>query len=457
MFIPQAHKLAQTTAQADLLTSQPPPTNSTKSTSSFDNMLQQSFKTPDRPASPVEARRPETRATEPKRADTQRSGRESNPSTNKASTSKSDTSEQRPPADSANAAQIQTETNSSAKAPADQDSGATTTEAATAETAATGPASFAVLSSIIAALSNAVPTEAKLAGSAGTAVAVDAPIEDALGLPGDKTAGSTTAPLEGDLLADPKRKLVALAGEGAGNQAASGETDEADTLLPKLPVSGDEGDGATTKPAASEAKPLIGPANTTQPASLTQANGAATTAPAVNGLQGELTAGALNANGIGGPHRAESQNVQQLPVYTPAGNKAWAEDVGNRLIWMANRSESRAELMLTPPSLGKLGVSIQVSGDQTTAQFVAATPAAREALEQAMPRLRELLQQAGINLGQTDVSTSGDQQAREGANREGRDPAGRGGGSHGVAEAEAERAISTSWSTGGNGVIDIFA
>lgn len=438
MFIPQVSKLAQATAPADLLASQPTPVSDIKPASSFGNMLQQSFKAPDRPSSPVEVRRTENRAIEPKRTDPQRSTRDSNPSTNKTSPGKSETAEQRSPADGTNGAQTQTETSSAAKSPADQGGAASPAETATAETAATGPASFAVLSSIIAALSNAVPTETKLAGSAGTTAAVDAPLED-------------------DLLADPKRQLVALAAKGAGDQAAPAETDEADALLPKLPVSGDEGDAATAKPAASEAKPLVGPASTAQPASLTQANGAAT-APAVNGLQGELTAGTLNTNGVGGPHRAESQSVQQLPVYTPAGHKAWAEDVGNRLIWMANRSESRAELMLTPPSLGKLGVSIQVSGDQTTAQFVAATPAAREALEQAMPRLRELLQQAGINLGQTDVSTSGDQQAREGASREGRDPAGRGGGGpHAGSDVEAERPIATSWTTGGNGVIDIFA
>lgn len=442
MFIPQVSKLAQATAPADLLASQPTPVSNIKAASSFGNMLQQSFKAPDRPSSPVELRRPENRTTEPKRADSQRSTKDSNPSTNKTSSGKSETAAQRPAADGTNGAQTQTETSSAAKSPADQGSAASPAETTTAETAATAPASFAVLSSIIAALSNAVPTDTK-AGGVSEAVGAEAGL-------------AANMPLEDDLLADPKRKLVAVAGEGAGNQAAPAETDEADTLLPKLPVSSDEGDAATAKPAASEAKPLVGPASTAQPASLTQANGA-TTAPAVNGLQGELTAGTLNTNGVGGPHRAESQNVQQLPVYTPAGHKAWAEDVGNRLIWMANRSESRAELMLTPPSLGKLGVSIQVSGDQTTAQFVAATPAAREALEQAMPRLRELLQQAGINLGQTDVSTSSDQQAREGASREGRDPAGRGGGPHAVSDVEAERPIATSWTTGGNGVIDIFA
>lgn len=112
--------------------------------------------------------------------------------------------------------------------------------------------------------------------------------------------------------------------------------------------------------------------------------------------------------------RAPGQAVQ-LPVASPPGTRAWANDVGNQVVWMLGRNESKAELILTPSSLGKLGVSIQMNGEQTSAHFVAATPAAREALEQAMPRLREMLQQAGIQLGQADVSTSGDQAARDGS------------------------------------------
>jgi flagellar hook-length control protein FliK len=96
-----------------------------------------------------------------------------------------------------------------------------------------------------------------------------------------------------------------------------------------------------------------------------------------------------------------------MHVATPAGSPGWPEEVGNRVSWMVGQTESHAELTLTPPQLGKVEVSITVSGDQTSAQFVAATPAARELIEQSLPRLREILEQSGISLGQTDVGTSG--------------------------------------------------
>ena len=122
---------------------------------------------------------------------------------------------------------------------------------------------------------------------------------------------------------------------------------------------------------------------------------------------------------------SNAPNVPQLPVHTPAGQPAWAEDVGNQVHWMLGRAENKAELVLTPPNMGKLEVSISLNGDQTTAQFIAASQAARDALEQAMPRLREILQQAGISLGDTQVSTSGEQSTRDGG-QDGNRPRGAG-------------------------------
>lgn len=179
------------------------------------------------------------------------------------------------------------------------------------------------------------------------------------------------------------------------------------------------------------------------------------------GLRGEAVNG---VQGAGLPFSARGEMPQQgvqlpqLQMTTPAGQRAWATEIGQQVSWMLGRNESKAELVLTPPSLGKLGVSIHVNGEQTTAHFVAATQAARDALEQAMPRLREVLQQAGINLGQTNVSTSGDQRAHDGHGDGGRN-GGWGGRDDGDAGELAGVAptTTTSWIRSGNGVIDTFA
>ncbi|NMG02914.1 flagellar hook-length control protein FliK [Azoarcus taiwanensis] len=155
--------------------------------------------------------------------------------------------------------------------------------------------------------------------------------------------------------------------------------------------------------------------------------------------------------------RAELATLHKMLVPTPAGQRQWADDVANRVIWMAGRGEGRAELILTPPHLGKLGVSIQMNGEQTTAHFVAASPVARETLEHALPRLREALQQAGIMLGDASVSTSGDQQAHNGGE------GARGGdkraqsNEYGILPEAAEVAANARWTQVGNNLVDIFA
>ncbi|BAL23647.1 flagellar hook-length control protein FliK [Azoarcus sp. KH32C] len=192
------------------------------------------------------------------------------------------------------------------------------------------------------------------------------------------------------------------------------------------------------------------------PAEDSAANAAATPAPQSQLASTDSQTLGLQLANLAPAARSEATHVPQLPVHTQAGQAAWADDVGNRVVWMVGRNESKAELVLTPAHLGKLEISIQVSGDQTTAHFVAATAAARDALEQALPRLREVMQQAGINLGQTNVSTSSDQRARD----ERAATAGNSGGngSNDVqALDEIRPATSSHWSRAALGMVDTFA
>ncbi|MBS3936680.1 MAG: flagellar hook-length control protein FliK [Sulfuritalea sp.] len=94
----------------------------------------------------------------------------------------------------------------------------------------------------------------------------------------------------------------------------------------------------------------------------------------------------------------------------PVGTPGWSEGIGNRLIWLAHHSESQAELILNPPQMGRVEISLTVKGDQVSASFVAGNPVVREALEAALPRLREMLAEAGIQLGQAQVGAENPRQ-----------------------------------------------
>ncbi len=138
-------------------------------------------------------------------------------------------------------------------------------------------------------------------------------------------------------------------------------------------------------------------------------------------------------------------------VDTPVGQRGWDAEVGQKVVMMVNRLESRAELTLTPPQLGRVEVSITVHGDQTSAAFVSASPAARDALEQALPRLREILAEAGITLGQASVNA-------ESPRRDGNDTTGQQTGNDGQDRGRLARGSPPApWLRRSEGLIDTFA
>ncbi|CAM4195798.1 flagellar hook-length control protein FliK [Shewanella livingstonensis] len=78
-----------------------------------------------------------------------------------------------------------------------------------------------------------------------------------------------------------------------------------------------------------------------------------------------------------------------------------------QLITMVSNGIQQAEIRLDPPELGHLTVKIQIQGDQTQVQFHVAHSQTRDIVEQAMPRLRDMLAQEGLQLTDSHVSQGG--------------------------------------------------
>jgi flagellar hook-length control protein FliK len=105
----------------------------------------------------------------------------------------------------------------------------------------------------------------------------------------------------------------------------------------------------------------------------------------------------------------QSQNAlaaQAAAKLTPAvGTSGWDQALGQKVVWMVAGEQQSASLTLNPPDLGPLQVVLSVSNSQANATFTAAQPEVRQALEAAMPKLREMLGEAGIQLGQATVNS----------------------------------------------------
>ncbi len=94
----------------------------------------------------------------------------------------------------------------------------------------------------------------------------------------------------------------------------------------------------------------------------------------------------------------------QVTINTPVTQNKWGEEFNEKITWLANKNEQSAELHLNPPELGPMDVVLKVSGDQATALFTSPHAAVREAIEQALPKLREMMAESGIMLGNATVN-----------------------------------------------------
>lgn len=107
-------------------------------------------------------------------------------------------------------------------------------------------------------------------------------------------------------------------------------------------------------------------------------------------------------------------------VRTPVTDPAWGERIGQRVVMMAGNQLQQAEIRLTPAELGPVRVQIAVEDGATNVTFHAQHAVTREAIEAAMPRLREMLAESGLSLGQANVGgdsvAEGQRERREAAN-----------------------------------------
>ncbi|KDC53842.1 flagellar hook-length control protein FliK [Pseudoalteromonas sp. S3431] len=75
-----------------------------------------------------------------------------------------------------------------------------------------------------------------------------------------------------------------------------------------------------------------------------------------------------------------------------------------RVSSMLSINNKEAEIRLDPPEMGSMQIRIRSDAEQAQINFVVQNQQAKEALEQSLPRLREMLAQQGIELGDSSIS-----------------------------------------------------
>lgn len=114
----------------------------------------------------------------------------------------------------------------------------------------------------------------------------------------------------------------------------------------------------------------------------------------------------LNAVASSTRHLAQAQTNQtvaatpltpsQFAIAEPVGGTRWAEALGQKALFMVEQQVKTAEMHLNPPNLGPLEVKLVMDGDKASLNFVTSQAAVRDALQQSLPRLQQVMADNGM-------------------------------------------------------------
>ncbi|CAA0369906.1 Polar flagellar hook-length control protein FliK [Alteromonas alvinellae] len=163
--------------------------------------------------------------------------------------------------------------------------------------------------------------------------------------------------------------------------------------------------------------------------------------------------------------RAEASKSQQqfegfdkaVNIHKPEGQ----QQLNEKIRWMVNARNTMAEIRLDPPELGSMQVRVNVAGDAASVSFVVQSQQAKEALADAMPKLRDMLSEQGIELGDAQVrkdnSSSNENGQQLAENSGSRNGAGNRGENDGLDDVDETRIVEQSVTRAAKGGIDFYA
>ena len=163
--------------------------------------------------------------------------------------------------------------------------------------------------------------------------------------------------------------------------------------------------------------------------------------------------------------RAEaSKTQQQFEGFDKAVNihkSDGQQQLGEKIRWMVNARNTMAEIRLDPPELGSMQVRVNVAGDAASVSFVVQSQQAKDALADAMPKLRDMLSEQGIELGDAQVRKDNSSGQDNGQQLAGDSHQGQGAGNRGendgLDDTDGMRVIEQSISRVDKGGIDFYA
>ena len=92
-------------------------------------------------------------------------------------------------------------------------------------------------------------------------------------------------------------------------------------------------------------------------------------------------------------------NTETIAIY----RKDFADAVKDKVMVMINQKIQQVEIQLDPPEMGNIHVRVNLQNEQAAVQFIVQNQQAKEALEQNMGKLRDMLAENGVDVGDANI------------------------------------------------------
>lgn len=97
-------------------------------------------------------------------------------------------------------------------------------------------------------------------------------------------------------------------------------------------------------------------------------------------------------------------------IDTYFGKAGWTQAVNQQVMLMVGKGDESVTLTLNPPELGPLQVVLKMGNDQVDTTFISDNPEVRQALQDGMHHLKDKMNESGIQLGNTNISSNAQSQ-----------------------------------------------
>ncbi|MCF6194570.1 MAG: flagellar hook-length control protein FliK [Kangiellaceae bacterium] len=97
------------------------------------------------------------------------------------------------------------------------------------------------------------------------------------------------------------------------------------------------------------------------------------------------------------------QNANSILQQGLSLRQDFSPNLANRIQWIYQQAMTSAEILMDPPELGPLSVKLRSHQGETNILFQVSNPQTKEMIEESLAKLKEMLEQQGIQLGDTQV------------------------------------------------------